>query len=497
MSVYRLRGDVHLERAPTGEWFAVDPLLSRRVRLGEVDARVVRALAQGGSIAALARKTELQPEELTSRIHGLARMYLVQGKRAQARIKLQVEREAFARQCHHPAADEPLQWPMGKHPPQHACVGTGTCCGATFLGPLTQADQRRVAGLRFGSRVRKHPGHADHVVRLGPGGDIAATELFETVEVAGVTHVGMARGHDGRCQAQGDDRLCDIHREHGSAAKPMACRLFPLRLHRSPRGVHVSLLLACDGYDKARDAAEAWPGREGEVRTLLAEGAAPVKAALPFEWTAGLPVAQGAWWSLCDEFFALEPDQADAKGWLAAVLKRAQAAIDQRAAELAEGPELVLPDRLGELVQALQAPEAMYDLGDLHTYAAQLDERAVALQQRGERSDARRLQDLARGLRAQMAGRAGRPIVLEPMAARHLHDIVANDLPVQVALGHLDAGLGQLVRRLLLAEALAADLADRAGRTTVTPADTTRALHVAYRSDPDLQGLARLGALGG
>ncbi len=497
MSVYRLRGDVRLEHAATGEWSAVDALLSRRIRLGEVDARVVKALAQGGSIAALARKTELQVEELTSRLAGLARLYLVQGKRAQARLTLQVERDAFARQCHHPAADETLQWPLGKHPPQHACVGTGTCCGATFLGPLTPADQRRVAGLRFGSRVRKHPGHADHTVRLGPGGDIAATELFETIEVNSVTHVGMARGHDGRCQAQGDDRLCDVHREHGSAAKPMACRLFPLRLHRSPRGVHVSLLLACDGYDKARDAAEPWPGRDDEVRTLLAEGAAPVKAALPFEWTAGLPVPQGAWWSLSDEFFALEPDAADAKGWLAAVMERAQAAIDQRARELAEGPELVLPTRLGELVTALRSPNELYDQADLQAYIAQLSERSAALQQRGERSDARRLDDLARGLRAQLAGRTVRPVALDPLAARHLHDIVANDLPIQVALGHLDAGLGQLVRRLLLAEALACDLADRAGRTTVTPADTTRALHVAYRSDPDLQALARLGALGG
>jgi hypothetical protein len=40
---------------------------------------------------------------------------------------------------------------------------------------------------------------------------------------------------------------------------------------------------------------------------------------LPFEWSAGLPVPQDAWWLLRDELFALEEGK-DARGWLAAVV---------------------------------------------------------------------------------------------------------------------------------------------------------------------------------
>jgi hypothetical protein len=77
----------------------------------------------------------------------------------------------------------------------------------------------------------------------------------------------------------------------------------------------------------------------------------------------------------------------------------------------------------------------------------------------------------------------------EPLVLRHLCDVVANDMQAHVVLGHLDAGLRTLTRRLLLTEAVACSLASRDGRAQVSAQDSTRALHVVYRSEPDIAGL--------
>lgn len=478
MPRFLLRSSVQLGR-DGGQAIVRDPTLGRAIRLGESDAKLVQALGKGGTPSQLAKTSGLSEAEVWSRLRGLARLYLLQGKRSQARIALQSEREAFQKQCQEPTATEAIEWPLGRDPPQHGCVGTGTCCGASFLGPLTPRDKVRVGGLSFGSKQRFQAGDP----------------VFETVVFGGREHVGMARDpQTERCLAQGDDLLCDVHREHGMEAKPVACRQFPLRFYRTPKGVHVSLLLACDGYDRARDAAEPWPDREQEVRKLLGQEAVAVRAALPFELAPGLPVPAAAWWQLRDELFALEPEgDADPHTWLAAVLQRADEAIAAREAELAEAPELTGDRPLARLTAALRAPATLYDTAKLADRRVQLQTRAADLRQRGHRHDAERLDDLERALAAQQTGRALQPrgtFQASRPALRHLHDVVANDLQVQVALGHLDAGLQNLVRRLLLAEALACDLAQRAGRTTVEAADTTRALHVVYRSEPDLAALA-------
>jgi hypothetical protein len=342
---------------------------------------------------------------------------------------------------------------------------------------LTAADRLRVAAL--------------------PGAS-PPDALFEEVTVGDAVYSGMARTGQGACVAQGPDGLCDIHRAHGSDAKPVACRLFPLRLHRTPAGVHVSLLLACDGYDRARDAATgAWSDREGEVRALIAQGAEPLRASLPLEWTAGLPVAQAEWRSLRQAFLDAEPQGADGRGWLLACLGLASNAIDARcrALRVASAPA---NGRLAQLARAVRQREALGSPAAIAAWVAQLRARAASMP---AGRDAVRLQRLAEAMEAQATGvglhvAAGGPAVEADAAAlRHLHDIVANDLPAHVALGHLDAGLELLVRRLLLAEALACALARHEGRSRVSARDTTAALHVVYRSEADLQAMGRTSEL--
>lgn len=496
--LYRLRGDVRLERDPAtgqggGGWRVVDPSLARAIKLGDADAQLLRALVAGAPLATLVRQLRQTPDQLQTRLAALARLYLLEGKRAQLRVALQAERTAFAKQLQTPAQGEPLEWLTGADPPRHACQGTGTCCGATFLGPLTAADATRVRTLTFGTRLGPaQQGQPAQVLRLGVGQPIGPDQVLESVRVDGKDYLGMARGEDEHCLAQGEDLLCDIHREHGSAAKPVACRLFPLRFYRSPQGIHVSLLLACDGYTRARDAAGPWPERETEVRALLAEGAPAPRLTLPCELTPGMPLPSADWWQLRREFQAAEPAEPDAHAWLLAIVLRAQAEGQKRAAALAEGEATQTLPRLEGLAEALQRPQQTLGLERTTDLARHLQQRVAELVQRGARHDAERLADLRLallGLQDRLALSPRGNYRCEPAVLRHLSDVVANDIQAHIALGHVDAGLRTLTRRLLVVEALACSLAQRAGREVVEAADTTRALHVVYRSEPDLAGL--------
>jgi hypothetical protein len=355
---------------------------------------------------------------------------------------------------------------------------------------MTAADRKRVSALTLGRRASVQRG-VDAIEELAYGGRVFA---------------GMAREGD-RCVAQGDDGLCDIHAEHGLHTKPVPCQQFPLRLQRSPRGVHVSLLLACEGYDRARPAAEPWPSREPEVRHLLAMGASAIPMALPVELSVGLPVETDEWWSLRAALYAAEPSddvaQPDsARRWLAAAIRvyedhaaRAHAALREHPAmspRLAtEGLDAVLGGHRG-VFAGLDEP--------LAAWLGALGQRLDALAARGETAEHRRLTRLGEAVKARRSldtAQAPAPLPIDPDAARHLVDIVANDLQLQIALGHVDAGLRTLAVRLLLAEALADRRARAAGLAEVTARQTTEALEAVYRSEPDVQQLAGIRAHGG
>ncbi len=432
--------------------------------MGVHDRQLVIALQKPRTIAQLAHIPDVQ-----RRLTALARLYLLAGARSDARLALQAERVAFTAGD---AASRPLLWPEGRDPPQHGCVGTGTCCSASFLGPVYAADARRVSALAFGRQRRFEPGD----------------QPFEILQFHGKDVRGMARDANGRCVAQGDEGLCEIHLAHGLAAKPVTCRQFPLRFHESPDGVHVSLLLACDGYDRARPAAQPWPTRAAEVRGLLAEGAVAVRVSLPVTLAAGLPVAWRDWRALRAQFLAAEPAEPDPWLWLERVLELAAAALTARQARLAEGPDVAWEAGLLALQAGVRAPERLWPSPVRAHAVAELQAAALALT--GQRwRDGQRLQQLAAGLREV---HVALPLTAE--ARQHLHDIVANDLQVQVVQGELDAGLGNLTRRLLLAHGVAATLALAAGNAAIDARDTTQALHVVYRSEPELTWLGTLAA---
>ena len=445
----------------------LDPPLQRAIRLGDRDKRLIAALLQRPRT--FADIQQIAGDDAQARLTALARLYLLVGPRSDARVTLQTERALLAP----PTPDVPLRWPEGLRPPQHGCVGTGTCCSASFLGPIHPAEAAQMTTLAFGRERRFAPG----------------APRFEIAQFRGKEVRGMARDAAGQCVAQGDDGLCEIHLAHGPQAKPLTCRQFPLRLHQSPDGVHVSLLLACDGYDRSREAAVPWPERAAEIRALLADGAVALAVHLPVMLAAGLPIRWTDWQALRAQFLAAEPPTSDPSLWLERVLALAETAAQQRQVALAEGPDIAWSTDLRLLRTALRAPAGLW-LASVRMQA-EADLRAAVATQAHPR-DRQRLQQLADGIAALES-----PLPLTEQAQQHLHDIVTNDLQVQVILGELDAGLGNLTRRLLLARGVAAALAQEAGKAAIDGRDTTQALHVVYRSEAELTWLGTLHSAAG
>ena len=473
---YRLRPTLQLGRDASGRWLVRDRQLRRTLRLGEVDRRLAELLARprGTTAEDAARLLDLSGAEIAQRLTGLARLYLLSGPRGRRRVELQDEQERWHRGERPAPADASLHWPSGLDPPQHGCVATGGCCSASFLGPMTAADRVRVSGLTMGERSKV----------------AAGAQALEHLTFEGVEYVGMAR-LAGRCVAQGPDLLCDIHASHGMAAKPVPCRQFPLRFHRSPRGVHVSLLLACAGYDRARGAALPWPERADEVRGLLAEGASVPAMTLPVTWSAGLPMALQTWWELSAALLRLfETHADDPRAGLAAVLDRFEGHLQVEERAHREGPAVRWRGATEGLAAALRDPFALacFDPGALAAQRLELVERAAAIAAKSP-ADAARLRLLADAVGALRIGHASAPrgaLVMDAEARRHLSDVVKNDLPVQVALGQVDAGLATLARRLLLCDVLACHLAHSEGAARVAAQHTTAALACISRSEPDV-----------
>lgn len=469
MTRYRLRPELRLQRDAQGRHILQDPALRRGLRLGADDARLARALqGRGADVASLVRSLGggTDATALARRLSGLARLYLLDGKRSAARAALPPPAQPDLAAI---AATVPLLWPQGPNPPRHRCVARGACCSSSFLGPMTAADRVRVEGLRMGQRSRVDAG----------------TDAIELLVHGGREFAGMAR-QSGQCVAQGDDGLCDVHATHGYEVKPVPCRQFPLRFHRSERGVHVSLLLACEAYSEAREAQqEPWSAREAEVRSLLAEGAVAVPLAWPHELTVGVPETSAAYWATVEAMLDAARAEATATGALLAAAAILQQATERRAAALREGPEIATPAVLDPLAACLDGHFDSTWIGDR---VDALRARADDLRQRDEPADARRLARLGEVF-ASWVDAPDLAAQCDPTATRLLHDLVVNDLAAAVGLGPLDAGLLAIGRKVAAAERDARLRAAQAGRATVDGEDATLGLKLVSRSEVDVAAL--------
>lgn len=116
------------------------------------------------------------------------------------------------------------------------CHSCGDCC-RSYAVPVTAAERARIEAQGWD----KLPEYANAPLFTHRGRD---------------TH--LAHRPDGACVFLGPDNRCRIHAAHGSAAKPLACRLYPLVL--VPAGDHwnLGLRMACPSAadDKGRPLAD-------------------------------------------------------------------------------------------------------------------------------------------------------------------------------------------------------------------------------------------------
>ncbi len=102
-----------------------------------------------------------------------------------------------------------------------------------MLHELRHACQRCGASCT-GHRVLLQAGEAERMVRYG--GELGIPEPLEG---------GTLRQVDGRCVFLTGDRLCAVHARAGLAAKPLACRQYPLVVVRAEDEVRVGLDPGC------------------------------------------------------------------------------------------------------------------------------------------------------------------------------------------------------------------------------------------------------------
>jgi Fe-S-cluster containining protein len=131
-----------------------------------------------------------------------------------------------------------------------SCHQCGDCCRGDWLIPLTPSEIERLR-------------------RLVPG--IEPSDRIERIRDE--DHPVMARRTNGHCVYL-DGNVCAIHRDHGEAAKPATCRIFPFCFRRWNETVHLHLSRVCPSV--RREA-----GARGEE--LLAATRSALAAADPIE----------------------------------------------------------------------------------------------------------------------------------------------------------------------------------------------------------------------
>ncbi len=125
-----------------------------------------------------------------------------------------------------------------------ACHSCTNCCRELVVH-LTPADVRKIDAQDWAGRIGSAP-----YVRLGR----------DTV---------LNHRPGGGCVFLQEDGRCRIHAEHGGAAKPLACQLYPFTLHREGDDLRTAIRFDCPSV--ASNRGEPLPQHRQEVRRLAAE----------------------------------------------------------------------------------------------------------------------------------------------------------------------------------------------------------------------------------
>src|SRR5262245_3200248 len=109
----------------------------------------------------------------------------------------------------------PVIWPNFKDQ-RYSCHSCTNCC-RDLVVHLTLEDRRKIDAQGYAAKLGAPP-----YVRL------------ESSYV-------LNHGPDGACISLQTDGLCRIHAEHGMAAKPLACHVYPFTLERDREGLQAGI----------------------------------------------------------------------------------------------------------------------------------------------------------------------------------------------------------------------------------------------------------------
>ena len=144
------------------------------------------------------------------------------------------------------------------------CAGCSACCRQYHV-PVTQAERERIEAFRWEK-----------------DSDLAGATYFVRSGGRFSSEYRLNHKPDGACVFLGTDNRCRIHARHGSAAKPLACRIYPYSL--VPAGDHWNLGLRFSCPTAANDQGKPLAEHLSEARefaALLEVQAGPRLAEMP------------------------------------------------------------------------------------------------------------------------------------------------------------------------------------------------------------------------
>lgn len=130
---------------------------------------------------------------------------------------------------------------------QWDCQGCTNCC-RDYRVYLDEAESKRIAALDWSGEA-----------------DLAGLPAV----ISEKSRWRLNQRADGRCIFLSDQGRCRIHEKHGSAAKPLACRLYPFVLVPVEDHWRVSMRFSCPSA--ARNEGRPLPEHEAELRELATE----------------------------------------------------------------------------------------------------------------------------------------------------------------------------------------------------------------------------------
>lgn len=114
-----------------------------------------------------------------------------------------------------------LEMPAGQNWSCHSC---GDCCRGRLSITVTAEEKQRIEQQGWTAADGVEPAK---------------------MIVAGLTHHRLGHQADGACVFLDAQNRCRIHAKFGEAAKPLACRLYPLLIHPAGKKVRIGLRFSC------------------------------------------------------------------------------------------------------------------------------------------------------------------------------------------------------------------------------------------------------------